>query len=220
MHYIYDIQDKCMEWNVENFYYLLSPVSSIFLACIGLWIAKNVTTKDKKTEIIRAEIQDKRDLFFLVSKMLSRRMFDYNRVFWAIEEIKSTEDINDTVVSRMNAERKVYYDTIRYYNINVRMVRQQLHFVFSEEISNKFFIDEEFNEKICRNPESIAGFFTSAHHYLYLLIRNIQHNKSMNYAEEIEELRSFKDSLSLEIDKFIHEISKATYSEDQKRYLE
>ena len=201
-----------MEIYCKIFYYVVSPLVTIWACCFGYVFTKRYISKDKQVEINHAELKDTRELFMTTSLIISSRIYDFNRVLWAIEDIKSTEDITDKIVSDMNNERKIYKETLRYYNINVRRINKQILYVYGKDISEYFLLDDEFDNKFSDNPKSIAGKFTKTHYMLNNLIKNILSNKNINYIGTINELKKERNDLSLDINIFIDKISQYTYS--------
>lgn len=205
-----NVINKC-----KIFYYIACSIGTLIIAISGIVLASQFNiSKDKQIEIIQASLKDKRELFMEASNLLNSRFFDYIRVVWAIEDIKNKQDINENLLYKLRSKEKKYIDTLRKYNIDVRKISKQIIYVFNNEISKVFSIENDSAE----NPASISGKFMKTHNNITKLLESIFYKKDINYVNQIRELQKENNELQIQIIKFLDDMAKLTFDKNEMIY--
>lgn len=200
--------------NSNIFYNIASPIATIIVAIIGCFFTITYQSKVKQIEIINRILNDRRALFDKVSYCINSRLFDYNRVLWAIENIDENQYTLEECLSILNKEWIRYRETVRQYNIEVRMLSKQILYIFGEDMNSIFYIEEEFEDKPVYNAKSIAGKFSYIHEKTRELKKQIcSRGYESNNKIILKELQKKHKDLTSSINEFLAKISEKIFSQ-------
>lgn len=194
----------------EKFYYFLTPIAAIVIAIFSIYLTLNFISKDKQVDMVQERRNDKRKLLIEASDLLNSRYFDNCRMIWTMEKIKNIHSMSANVLDELKSRDVKYNETLREYNIKVRLISRQIIYIFDDDIS-KLFSKENDDLK---NPKSISGLFMKIHIMTDTVKRMIFDKKDINYADKIQKIKIENEKLLKKIIIFIDKMSKLTFSKD------
>ncbi|WP_165068639.1 hypothetical protein [Desulfovibrio sp. ZJ200] len=192
----------------QKFYNISCGIGTLIVAISGFYLSTQFNiTKDKEIEIMQTIIQDKRNIFEETSNLLNTRLFDFNRLLWVIDDIKTNKDITEEIKSKINDKEKIYYDSIRQFNIDMHKISNQLQYIFDKEIAELFSIQNDSNV----SPKGIFGKFIKLHNDTLYIINCISNKKDIPYREKIDALDKQKYDISNHVFLILDIMAKKTF---------
>lgn len=187
----------------EIIYHIITIITIIYSA----FILNNFISKDKQIDIAQTMRLDKRELFREVSNLVTKRLYDQQRLVWKIEETFTSSNVSDKQINELNKMFNNYMETVREYNINVRIISQQIKYVFNEHISKLFSEEKDLDNS------SISCSFMSIHREIFELRKNSW--RTNNYKKLIYELESSNGKLLDKIINCLQEMANLTFAKDK-----
>ena len=115
-------------------------------AIINGMYANSTWKRDKRFELLKAELQKHDDLLSDLTKILGTRTFRLQRVVWVTDPDPSpapdTWQLNDEAKSRLNGRWDEYYESVVDWNVDYRNYAIKLRLLAGNEIADKFFVGD------------------------------------------------------------------------------
>lgn len=183
-------------------------IGAVILLAASPFIVNSLISKDKQVDIAQAIREDKRELFKDVSTLVSARFYAQYRIIEKIKDTFSSDDMYYKNIDGLDEMFKNYMDSVIDHNIKVRMLEQQIRYVFNEDIS-RLFLNKDDKEK-----SDISGLFTSIHKNI-IKLRKDSWNKDNYDKKLISELESDKYKLSAKISELAKKMAELTFAKDK-----
>jgi hypothetical protein len=128
--------------------------------------------RDKRFELLKAELQKHDDLLSDLTKILGTRTFRLQRVVWVTDpEASPAPDIwqlNDQTKNRLNTRWDEYYQSVVDWNVNYRNYAVKLRLLAGDEMADKFFVGDPSGARISK-PGTLCWRFEKCHEVVSLL---------------------------------------------------
>jgi len=115
-------------------------------AIINGMYANSTWKRDKRFELLKAELQKHDELLSDLTKILGTRTFRLQRVVWVTDPEPSpapdTWQLNDEAKSRLNARWDDYYQSVVDWNVSYRNYAIKLRLLAGDEMADKFFVGD------------------------------------------------------------------------------
>ena len=183
---------------------MIYHIGAVIFFALSLIMANNFISKDKQVDVAHAIRLDKINLFRDASTLVTMRYFDQQRIIWKLKGAYSSNDLSDDDIKKLDEMFNDCMESVREYNIKVRMISQQIMYIFNEDIS-KILLNE--SDKSC-----ISNTFISIHDRIFKLKEN---SWKTNNHKIINELKDDSYKLSNKIDKLIKGMAELTFAKDK-----
>lgn len=139
--------------------FLLTTVCGGILGTV--WSALS-SQRARKTELLSRRLDRQQELIEELAQVMGERVFRLERLFWTLEDIRSTSDLGDERLQRITKSSDEYYDAVFRWNLNLRRYRVRISHLTTEEIADAFCRDEA--ESRSDGSTTLYGRFVRAHY--------------------------------------------------------
>lgn len=167
---------------------------------VGGFSASYFLSKDKEIELTNLSLRERKLLYEETSRLISTRLHNTRKLTWSYDRIKAINDISPSTVKAIEKAYQAYILSVDAYNVHVRIIANQLAFLFDEQLAN-MFARENDNE---RSPEGIACQFINLHANLVALYKNIRKKDDINYRSAIAQIHRQQERLQQNIFAFMN----------------
>lgn len=98
----------------------------------------SLVTKDKQVDIAQKIRLDRIELYKEASNLVTRRMYDQQRLVWKIQDASDAVE-NTSKKDELDGMFNSYMESVREYNINVRIVLNQIKHILMRTF-RKYFV--------------------------------------------------------------------------------
>ncbi|MDE6734457.1 MAG: hypothetical protein K2J64_03210 [Desulfovibrio sp.] len=185
----------------EIFYHVAAACALIY----GAVVVDSLVTKDKQVDIAQKMRVDRIELYKEAANLMTRRMYDQQRLVW---KIKDTPDAAENVEKKKELDEMFnnYMESVREYNINVRILMNQIKHIFNENLSETFCSDDS------RVTPNITASFVKIHRKILKLRENSWSRLNKNFVNDVV---NESDEVFLKVDKYLKEMADITFSKDE-----
>lgn len=186
----------------EIFYHIVAAYALIYAAVV----VNSLVTKDKQVDIAQKMRMDRIELYKEVSNLVSKRMYDQQRLVWKIQDARDATENADKVKS-LDRMFNNYMESVREYNINVRILLNQIRHIFNEDLSKIFCND------YTKDTTSITASFMQIHKKILKLRDKSWSSLAKNTVDEVVD-ESFM--LFSKVDDYLKKMADVTFSKDKE----
>lgn len=176
-------------------------------AIINGMYANSTWKRDKRFELLKAELQKHDDLLSDLTKILGTRTFRLQRVVWVTDPDPSpapdTWQLNDEVKSRLNGRWDEYYESVVDWNVDDRNYAIKLRLLAGNEIADKFFVGDPSGTRKSK-PGTLCWQFEKCHDVVSRLRKNAL--TSQLDRKEHDAAQHDIDDLYNKVDKFVAQL--------------
>lgn len=185
----------------EILYHVVAAFALIYAAVV----VNGLVTKDKQVDITQKMRLDRIELYKETSNLVSRRMYDQQRLVWKIKDAAHAIENVDRK-KELDEMFNKYMESVREYNINVRILLNQIKHIFNENLSEMFCNDDP---KVTPN---ITASFVQIHKKILKLRENSWSRLEKNFVNEVVD-----DSYRLfsKVDIYLKKLADFTFSKDK-----
>lgn len=176
-------------------------------AIINGMYANSTWKRDKRFELLKAELQKHDDLLSDLTKILGTRTFRLQRVVWVTDPDPSpapdTWQLNDEAKSRLNGRWDEYYESVVDWNVDYRNYAIKLRLLAGNEIADKFFVGDPSGTRKSK-PGTLCWQFEKCHDVVSRLRKNAL--TSQLDRKEHDAAQHDIDDLYNKVDKFVAQL--------------
>lgn len=194
------ISGKLQKW-AEICYHLAAAFALIY----GAYAVNSLVTKDKQVDIAQKIRLDRIELYKEASNLVTRRMYDQQRLVWKIQDASNAVE-NTSKKDELDRMFNSYMESVREYNINVRIVLNQIKHIFNGDLSKIFCNDDP------KDTSNITASFLQIHRKILKLRENSWSKLDKNF---VNATVNESDKLFKKIDLYLKEMAEITFSKDK-----